>query len=203
MSSRLKIIRDFLCFESECFYMPNFLKFNNLENLSMLFSLNYDFYLCRYYQFFVSKKRGLSFFFDIPSIFSNSLAALANLSVSPVVEMFSDKVICFYRPYRNSYDLVLSLKNFLSVYDEHFWFSTYQLKDLRISPKWLLKSFPLDKKILFFWILNSRTYNGSFYSPNHNFYLSILGFLFNGIVFVIILTFLPFLILLFRKLVYF
>lgn len=181
--------------------MPNFSKFTNLENLRMLLSLNYDFYLYRSYPFFISKKRGLSFFFDIPYIFSNSLTALSSLSIFPVVEMFSDKVICFYRPCRSSYDFVLSLKNFLGFSDGLFWFSTYKLNDLIIYPQWLLKSFPLDKKILFFWILNSNnsidSFNFSFSSPNHNLYLSILGFLFNGIVCVIILTFLDFFILLF------
>jgi hypothetical protein len=117
------------------------------------------------------------------------VGALANLAILPVVEMFSDKSIYMYRPCRDCYDLIFSLKTFFRLSDPRLWFYNYGVEKIIISPGWLLKAFPLDKKVLYFWISNYHRGFGSFScSIYHNFYFSILCCLFNGIVFVIKLS---------------
>lgn len=194
MSSKLKVFCQNLYFNSEYFFYLDFFSFSSFEKIIMFFNLGYEFYNYNLFPFFISKRKGLSFFFQIPSIFSGSLLALSHLAVLPVVEMFLDKAICLYRPFRNSYDIILYLKDVFDLGRLKFWLSTYQIGNFTLHSEWLLKVFPFDKKVLFFWVLNYHRLNASFesffISKNNNFYFSILGFLFNGLVFVFKLTFL-------------
>lgn len=189
MSSRLKVVFQNLYFNSQYFF-----HFTSLEKMTIFFSLGYEFYSYNLFPFFISKRKGLSFFFQIPLIFSASLLALSNLAVLPVLEMFSDKTISLYRPFRNSYDIVLYLRDVFDFGSVKFWLSSYQIDNFILYSDWLLKVFPFDKKVLFFWVLNYHKFNAFFGSvfitTNNNFYFSVLGFLFNGLVFVFKLTFL-------------
>jgi len=160
----------------------------------VFFSFGFNSHNYNFFPFFVSKRKGLSFFFQIPYMFSGLLSALSCLAVLPVVEMFSDKNICLYRPFRNSYDIVFYLKDVFNLSGVKFWLSIYEIDNFVLHSEWLLKTFPFDKKVLFFWISNYQRFNSSFESfftsKGYNVYFSILGFLFNGLVVVFKSTFL-------------
>lgn len=189
LSSRFRIIRNIIFLHSRLFNFSNSFGFTSYDKLFLFVSLGYSFYYYNFYPFFFSKTKGLSFFFEIPHIFVSSLTGLSNLALSPLIELFSDKAIFLYRPYRNSYDLILFLKQIFNLNILNFWISNYQFYKFSLQPFWLIKNVLLDKKILFFWISNFPTFSSDFnfmYDfKGTSFYFSILGFLLNGLVLIV------------------
>lgn len=188
-SSRLRVVRDVSFDNSKIFSFVNSFDLTSFEKFLIVLNLGFNFYFYNYFPFFVSKKRGLSFFFEVPYIFVNSLNSLCNLVTLPLLEVVTDKSSIFYRPFRDSYDLVKEFRKILSFKLSSFWFSSFQVSKVSLFSFWLLKSFPFDKKLLYFFVVNRSGFNDYFFNSfafnKNSFFNSIWGFMLCGLVFIV------------------
>nr|YP_010700462.1 putative group II intron reverse transcriptase/maturase RoaA [Strombomonas costata]WCH63601.1 putative group II intron reverse transcriptase/maturase RoaA [Strombomonas costata] len=140
--------------------------------------------------FFVSKKKGLSFYFELPNLYYKCLQALCNLSVLPFVESRSDRFSLSFRPYRYCSDIFLCLKHILNFSDLSFFsHCNFDLLNFPTKQAWLFKNFPFDKTIFNKLLGNIKTLfslndikSDGFYINQFSISNTVRNFLFDGLV---------------------
>lgn len=182
--SRLKVVNDI--FNNFKFF--NFI--NSAEKFHIALNLKYPTFLQVFSYFYITKSKGSCLFFDSPNIYVKCLHSLYNSSVSPIVEFKSDKFSFGFRPYRDCQDFFLEIKNFFLNNKKDF--SCLNLKLVSVlnffSNDWLIKNFPLEKRILKSWLNNNLLFSYSF-SENKvypfigftSIYNTFFNFLLNGL----------------------
>nr|AEW13026.1 RoaA protein [Strombomonas acuminata] len=138
--------------------------------------------------FFLSKKKGLSFYFELPNLYNICLQALCNLSILPFVESGSDRFSFGFKPYRYSSDVYIYIKKLFQSNRNlsFFYHHKFDLLNSLDTNVWLFKNFPFDRTI--FKDLVKKD-NVSFFTNYQDFYVrrfdfsnTIKNFLFDGLV---------------------
>lgn len=137
--------------------------------------------------FLILKKKSVSFFFELPHILLRVLSDLANLVFLPLVEILTDSNSFVYRPYRDSYDFFARFpKIFVHSKKFKYWFLKFDLSKFSLSPDYVLRNFPFEKRLVFFLILDvyiAQIYcNNRFEFPSFITFSAMISFLLRGLV---------------------
>ena len=187
LSTRLFVVRN-LFEEKLTNLFVDLFPLNYQEKLKLALDLNFNLSFNDLVPFFLSKKKGLSFYFELPNLSNICLQALCNLAILPFVEPRSDRFSFGFRPYRYSSDVFLYIKKLfqshrnLSFIDHH----KFDLLNSLDTNVWLFKNFPFDKakfKNLVKEANISFSHNDQdFYVRQFDFFNTIKNFLFDGLV---------------------
>lgn len=142
------------------------------------------------HSFYFSKKNGFSLFFQMPAFYISCIQCLWNFSILPIVENNSDKFSYGFRPFRSVQDLFFEIKNSFLKKKLFLWIINFKFNFYaNLSDNyWLLKNFPMEKKILKSWF--NPTFFRSFPCiDNSNIFFSLINFSVNGLVLIFITGF--------------
>lgn len=181
ISSRFKVIRNISYENSSFFSLKSGFHLTSFDKFLIVLSFPEFFSTYDFSSYFILKKKGSSFFFEIPYIFVRSLLVLSSMAVFPFFESYSDRNNFVYKPYRDYYYFILNLKKILSLKISKFWVAKFDIFSFISFPLSLLKSFPFDKKVLFY-VFKAYSYPFSYNSSDNLLYI-ILNFTFTGLVF--------------------
>ena len=169
--------------------------FTSFQTLILLSLVRFRITTITFFPFLILKKKAVSFFFELPHILFRALNDLANLIFLPLVETINDCNSFVYRPYRDSYDFFARFpKIFFSLKEFKHWFLKFDLNKFTLSPDYLLRNFPFEKRLIFF--LMTDVYTTQNYFKNRFEFSSfitfsvMLSFLLRGLVFGVTLNFL-------------
>lgn len=185
-SFRCRTVRDNLDLYYNYLYSNDFFFLTERDRLFIIFNLLYWFPLKSLSLFVVSKKNALSFHFNFVNIYANCVKALCSYAFLPICETMTDRICLGFKIYRNSHDLLASLKTRFKRKFKGIWFFSCVFNFNKNIVPWVLKNFPLNRRLLFF-LLNKVLINTSSFGDlnnfsSHNFFRSTLGFLLNGLV---------------------
>lgn len=177
-SAKLKCVQQ--CFDiindgkSEMILIQDKEKLNLAINLEIPYISYFD------VSFFVLKKGGLSRYFKFPNIYSLCSTELITLGILPLNNLVAPKFSFNFRPFRNSKELFFEIKKTLSNKNLLTSLSFVNFKfDLDFSSNgWLLKNFPLEKRILKN-SLKFSSYSEANFTSNLSYYF--INFLLNGL----------------------
>jgi hypothetical protein len=180
LTCRLKAVN-----EGSDFYHMNDLYYNSFvftdyDKLLVALNLRYEFYNNNLLSFLVSKKKHLSFFFEITNFHSTCLKILFSYLVLPIDESFGNRCSLGFRPYRDCHDVFYQLKSlFLKRIHSLWFFRANYFSDMKVN-FWLKKNFPLDSFIKKFIFSNVICYRSDLI--NYNLYFVLVRFLLDGLV---------------------
>jgi hypothetical protein len=182
LSSRLRTIRDIL-YENYQFFPSSITSY---DKLFLVFSLKFLFILNSTNYFVIFKKNSMSFFFEVPDFYNRCSQMLFSIVLFPLIESNSNRNYLFFRPYRDSYDIFLALKNVFLRNLSFLWFCNLKLFTFVNNFSWLLKNFPFCKTVVNKWVyfifLKKNYFSENFFLKNNSIYLVVVNFLFNGFV---------------------
>jgi RNA-directed DNA polymerase len=188
--SKLASVRTVLEQNKNVFFFDRFFAFSTDDLLNLVLNIGIFVDVISVNSFFLSKKNGFSLFFDVPTIYFQSIQCLWNFSVLPIIETYSDRYSFGFRPFRACKDLFCELKNFLFRKNLFFWSLNTKVSLLaNISEnKWLFKNFPIEKKFFKSWLAKVSFSPLSFF-PSHVIYkdfisisYTLINFSLNGLV---------------------
>lgn len=140
--------------------------------------------------FYFLSKDGFSIFFQTPSFYISCMQCLWNYSVLPVIEKESDKFSYGFRPFRSVQDLFCEIKNSFFKKKLFLWLIDFKI-NLSVkffNSNWLLKNFPMEKKILKSWVKSTLLWSFPCID-NSNIFFSLVNFSINGLVFEVLLVY--------------
>ena len=153
--------------------------FNSLDQLYIILNNKFSYSANFSKSFYLLKRNGLSFHFNLPYFYNKCLFSLYNNSLVPVIDSNADRFFySAYRPFRNSKEIVTELlTNFSKKYSFSFFFNL-QVSFSFFDNSWLFKNFPMNKKItkLLLMDLNLKDLQKS------KFLINIFNFLLDGLV---------------------
>lgn len=136
------------------FLSSRFFVFSTDDLLNLVLNLRTSINFADVNSFFLSKRGGLSLFFDVPTIYFQSIQCLWNFSVLPIIEAYSDRYSFGFRPFRACKDLFCELNNFVLRKNLFYWSLNTKVSLLSnlSENKWLFKNFPIEKKFFRSWL---------------------------------------------------
>ena len=147
-SAKLKSVQQ--CFESINESKGKIISIQDKEKLSLAINLEIPYVYYFDVSFFILKRGGLSRYFKFPNIYSLCRTELITLGILPLNNLVEAKFSFNFRPFRNSKELVFEINKSLSNRNLLSSLNFVNFKfDLDLSSNiWLLKNFPLEKRIL-------------------------------------------------------
>lgn len=146
----------------------------NLRNFSIINGID---------SFYLLKKKGFSIFFQTTTFYISCVQCLWNFSVLPILETNSDKYSYGFRPFRSVQDLFVEVKNSFLKKKLFLWNVNLKINSSIkfCNNSWLLKNFPMQKKILKSW-LEPNILSSFPCIDNSNIFFSLINFSINGLV---------------------
>lgn len=160
--SRLKSVRDV----SEEFSLiqlniPSLFFISATDKLRLALLLKASRFLPGANYFYSQRTQSYSLFFKFMAVYNNCFLYLINSSCLPIVEDNADKFSMIKRPFRDYSESYAHLKLLFTNNNEDFWFLKIEVvSTFNISYKsWLLRNFPLERKLLLVLLLNEYDNN--------------------------------------------
>lgn len=116
----------------------------------------------------------------LPPLYQKSFLVLCNFTVLPVVDGKFDRFSYGFRPFRDSKDIFLEIKNFFSKKQFFLWTFKSEISFSIFNTSWIIKYFPFNKNLLNLILL--KTEHKLNISKNIVFFSTLFNFLLNGLV---------------------